>query len=420
MDFSYVELECPICSETRSFINIHTLNLAVTLTKATLRSVTGGGYHHRVTHLMICPICDAYALMQEWTWSVPYYSNLNDCLTTVHDNDVSDQLLSFGDVEFTPSAFAGALEIHRHYELTRRSSENLNSVAGLISKDAWNLELRRLREIWSSPCSIEEMDGAIRILLCQKPASLPWKIYDKDHEFVSQLATHASRALSLDDIRLPPEYEYSSLSLCVIDAVYSIGVKYIDVQGVVHRYCQFFDIPKHRPDASVLPALESQDSLHDLCARISELGTERMANEVFGNRQRTSTRNGILKADAIARFAHELIAHGINHFQDIRWPPPAKLEAAIKKIPGQRSGISLQYFWMLAGSNDLIKPDRMVLRFLKEVLQRDVAVDEATTLLTKVARELRAQHPQLTPRALDYAIWSYQRSLTTPDIERTI
>jgi hypothetical protein len=106
-----------------------------------------------------------------------------------------------------------------------------------------------------------------------------------------------------------------------------------------------------------------------------------------------------------------LIKHGINYFQDIQWPLPEGLEDAIKDIPGQRTGISLQYFWMLAGSDDLIKPDRMVLRFLKEALQREISLNEAQSVLSATTQALKVAYPHLTPRLLDHAIWNYQRRL---------
>ena len=63
---------------------------------------------------------------------------------------------------------------------------------------------------------------------------------------------------------------------------------------------------------------------------------------------------------------------------------------------------------MLAGSDDLIKPDRMILRFLETALDRTVQVPEAQPLLASAAGALKSKHPQLTPRLLDFKIWEYQ------------
>ena len=64
---------------------------------------------------------------------------------------------------------------------------------------------------------------------------------------------------------------------------------------------------------------------------------------------------------------------------------------------------------MLAGSDELIKPDRMVLRFLEDCLGRPVGADEALSLVAGAVAELKARYPAMTPRLLDHKIWEYQR-----------
>jgi hypothetical protein len=70
-----------------------------------------------------------------------------------------------------------------------------------------------------------------------------------------------------------------------------------------------------------------------------------MADEVFQNRQRTSTRNGILKADAVFRVSNLLHHHQVEYLQDVHQIlGEPRFEAAFQAIPGQTSGISLRYF----------------------------------------------------------------------------
>ncbi|MBS0416313.1 MAG: hypothetical protein JSR66_01280 [Proteobacteria bacterium] len=226
-----------------------------------------------------------------------------------------------------------------------------------------------------------------------------------------RVAAHARSVLSLVDKDLPTDYYYNSLSLCVIDAVFSIGVRYGGVQAVVRRYCARFHLSQCRGPRDPIPAAEHQESLGDLCNHFEQLGVDQMANSVFANRQRTSIRNGILKAEAVWRFARALRRHQLEHLQDIATTlPDAALEADIRAIPGQGSGISLRYFWMLAGSDELIKPDRMILRFLETALARSVGIAEAQPLLAAAVQDLKPEFPHLTPRALDYKIWEYQRA----------
>lgn len=233
-------------------------------------------------------------------------------------------------------------------------------------------------------------------------------LYDAD---CARVAERANALLTLTDAILPDEYYYNSLPPCVIDAVFSVGVRYESVQAVVNRYCRYFKVRQFRIDRSAAPPLKAQESISELCEHFQEYGLERMTREIFANRQRTSTRNGLLKAEAARRFASTLESHRIEYLQDVAQQLPSEsLEQDIRSIPGQGSGISLQYFWMLAGSDDLIKPDRMIIRFLETSLERTVQVDEAQSLLTYAASALRSIYPSLTPRLLDFKIWEYQRA----------
>lgn len=106
-------------------------------------------------------------------------------------------------------------------------------------------------------------------------------------------------------------------------------------------------------------------------------GTE-MATELFVNSQRTSTSSGILKSEAVLQFLKVLEKHHVERFADIEKVfNNDDFENEIRAIKGQASGISLKYFYMLAGKEDLIKPDRMIIGFLKEALESSVTVDEA-------------------------------------------
>ena len=98
---------------------------------------------------------------------------------------------------------------------------------------------------------------------------------------------------------------------------------------------------RKRPDVG--RCLSCRGVLLQLLAAVKELGAQRMATEVFANHQRTSTRGGILKSEAVERFTSTMCEHGIEHLQDIEVQLPGEaLDQEIRKIPGQGSGISLQ------------------------------------------------------------------------------
>jgi len=223
------------------------------------------------------------------------------------------------------------------------------------------------------------------------------------------VADYARRFLPLANAHLPQEYYYKSLPLCVLDAVYSIGVKYSGTKAVVERYCNEYKLQKYRIDHTELPPKEDQESIIQFINKCESLGSDKMAGEIYCNRQRTSTRSGILKAEAVLLFAKGIRDHGGDFLQDV----PIlinnnRFHRAIKNIPGQSSGISLQYFWMLSGSNDFVKPDRMVTRFLQSALGRAVTINEIQGLAVSACGLLNAEFKHLTPRLLDYEIWKYQ------------
>ena len=221
---------------------------------------------------------------------------------------------------------------------------------------------------------------------------------DTDAETV---AAYCKSVLNLKDANLSPEYGYPCLPFCVIDSVYSIGVRYEGVQNVIARYREYLGL---------LKIVEESHTIAEFVELMQKHGAEQCADNIFRNRQRTSARNGILKAEAVLLFANALHQRGINTREEAKaLTDDAEFEQAIFAIPGQSSGISLKYFFMKCGYTDFIKPDRMVYRFLKQALGRRIGREESVTLLRQASRILQQEYPDITPRALDGEIWKYQR-----------
>ncbi|WP_291111921.1 hypothetical protein [Flavobacterium sp. UBA4120] len=137
-----------------------------------------------------------------------------------------------------------------------------------------------------------------------------------------------------------------------------------------------------------------------------------LTENIYKNRQRTSTRSGILKSEAVILFLKVLQKFKINKLSDIdKIITSEQFETEIKEIPGQNSGISLTYFFMLAGSDELIKPDRMILRFLENISGEKVSLKDCQVILAAVADQLKNNGFNITPKKLDNLIWNYQRNL---------
>ncbi len=194
-----------------------------------------------------------------------------------------------------------------------------------------------------------------------------------------------------------------------MDAIYSIGVKYQSTQAVVARYAAWAGLTQNR-SADALPSLDAQQPLGALVGHITEVGPDPFAADVACNRQRTSTRGGVLKSDAVLGYAKVLTDHKIQYLQDVA--PRAgdqDLDRALRAVKGQASGISTAYFSMLAGTT-LKKPDRMLQRFVARALGREVDLASIQPLVTAACHQLQAEYRGLSPRVLDHAIWNYERA----------
>src|SRR5204862_1280588 len=93
------------------------------------------------------------------------------------------------------------------------------------------------------------------------------------------VAAQADRLLPLAGATLSEEYFYQSLPLCVIDAVYSVGVRYESVRGVVARYCRRFGLTRVREDRTVLPPRDEQESVSSFCDRFQQAGVAAMTGD---------------------------------------------------------------------------------------------------------------------------------------------
>jgi hypothetical protein len=204
---------------------------------------------------------------------------------------------------------------------------------------------------------------------------------------------------------LPEEYDYNNLPLCAIDSIFSIGVRYESVKNTVNNFCSFINIDKK--------SKETQISTSYALKQMSEFTLVEITNNIFRNRQRTSTRNGILKAEAVLMFLELLKKYNLEYPSDLRNKSNLNdFEYDVKLIPGQKSGISLRYFYMLAGEINLIKPDRMIMRFLEESTNKKVSIEESQNLLLAVAESMCELGYLINAKKLDNLIWNYQRSKT--------
>ncbi len=225
---------------------------------------------------------------------------------------------------------------------------------------------------------------------------------------VFKFSEFCKHKLPLATANIRDEYFYASIPLCVIDAVFSISANYNSTIRVVERVCRYFSVPQLDRERHL--NLQNQFTVSNLLQAYDKLGIERMTSEVFQNRQRTSTTSGILKSESVYRFCQILKIFEVDNFGDIsKILNNEDFSTKIRQIPGQTSGISLRYFFMLVGDDSYIKPDRMLDRFIESAIGKNLDINDSQDLIMKSINLLTVEFPQITPRLLDNLMWSYQR-----------
>ena len=216
---------------------------------------------------------------------------------------------------------------------------------------------------------------------------------------------HCDQALA----PIPDMEYYSCVGLCALDAVFSIQSRYNSVVSpLIDRFCDLIGIPRRANDPHTLPT-DGQITITELTNRLEGFTPDFLA-EAINNRQRTSSKSGILKADAFLRYLQVFQQFGVDTYQDVNRlveENPA-FEAAIRQIPGQN--VAVDYFFMLAGDTDGVKVDTHHRRFVRNAVGRDLPADEVKELFRQAVQYYRQHgYPQMTARHLDHIVWSWQK-----------
>jgi hypothetical protein len=222
-------------------------------------------------------------------------------------------------------------------------------------------------------------------------------------------------ANALREAQLDAAYEYSSVPLCVIDAVFSLGVNWNSTRNTVCKWCE-----KHQWSKSRFDPGGEEHTVSEFIATMAPYSDDfdRMARDLFENSQRTSATSGIRKAEAVYRFARVLETFGIETLSDAMAQTTdiarrSQIKSRVRAIRGQASGLSHSYFLILIGHEDVVKPDRMIRRFVGKALAvpvSKVTPERAEQLVIRACGRLTSVYPKLTPRVLDNLIWKAERA----------
>ncbi len=226
------------------------------------------------------------------------------------------------------------------------------------------------------------------------------------------ITIHARTKLSLASAKLSQAYYYQSLPFCIIDSIFSLGVKYGQVEKAVNHFSTRSQWPTFREFESDFPKQDNQKKVSeflDLFSKTKSPEIDLFCNRCYANPRARSGR--ILKAVLVGQFAEVLKSEKIETFQDLTaYDNYEALDNMISCLPALKSKVAIRYFRMLAGDDQQVKPDRMILRFIADAIGKNVDPDDAALLIQDACDILKRTFPTLTPRLLDHEIWKYQRT----------
>lgn len=203
------------------------------------------------------------------------------------------------------------------------------------------------------------------------------------------------------DLTTQSEYGYQSLSVCILDCIYSLRTKYYAVTiPIIERYATAYMDSDPRA---------SGDTVSLLLNRMDEKGHKTFADKVLRNQQKLGGKKQIPKEEVcyqLARYLRDLHIETIDDFQNFE--SQEILEIVIRAVDGLGDA-GVNYLFMLAGDPNRCKPDVHIHHCIRDAFGYDISNEECQTLFAHTIKLLRDQYPNLTVRGLDGIIWrAYQ------------
>ena len=220
------------------------------------------------------------------------------------------------------------------------------------------------------------------------------------HRYTESFVNYCEKSFNLENV---PTYGYRSLSVCIIDCVYSLRAKYYSVTiPIVERYAQHY-MNGDKEGAG--------DTVSMLLQRIDDCGGPvKFANEVIRNHQKLGGKNPIPKEIVcyqLAKYLKYLHIETIEDFQNFECPE--LLEVVIRAVKGMGDA-GTHYLFMLTGDADRCKPDVHIHHCIRDACGCDVSNEECQQLFTEAVSALKKKYPSLTVRGLDGIVWQKYQS----------
>ena len=219
------------------------------------------------------------------------------------------------------------------------------------------------------------------------------------HPFTQRFTSYCEEHFNLNESQAPG---YRSLSICLIDCVYSLRAQYYAVTlPIVDRYAAaYMQGDRYR----------AGDTVSMLLQHIQEIGgAEAFAGQILKNHQKLGGTAHISKESVCLQLAQYLNLLNIDTPEDFRnFKSPELLEIVIRAVKGLGDA-GTNYLFMLTGDPNRCKPDVHIYQCIKDACGSDISSEDCQTLFTDAVSILKSTYPHLTVRGLDGIIWrAYQ------------
>ncbi|MFA7612541.1 MAG: hypothetical protein WCY45_04565 [Acholeplasmataceae bacterium] len=212
-------------------------------------------------------------------------------------------------------------------------------------------------------------------------------------DYIKQFAAYAENNLDLNN--LPIHEHFKSLSICIINCIYSLRANYrTTTWPIVKRYAdKFLGGDAHKEGETVSDLINNIDN---------NGGYESFAVNILKNRQ---VIGGQLKSLVCYNLAYKLKELDINDMYDFRnYNDMSKLEKELMSVRGVGPA-AMNYLFMLVGDQNRVKYDVHIARFIEDAIGVTLNPDEVQELFTEAVKLLKVTYPNITVTALDNIIW---------------
>lgn len=182
------------------------------------------------------------------------------------------------------------------------------------------------------------------------------------HALAERFANYCKSSFNLTT---QSEYGYRSLSVCILDCVYSLRAKYYAVTiPIVERYAAAY----MKSDSHA-----SGDTVSMLLQRMDSVGHKAFAERVLRNSQKLGGKKQIPKEEVcyqLARYLRDLHVETIEDFRNFE--SQEILEIVMRAVNGLGDA-GVNYLFMLAGDPDWCKPDVHIHHCIRDACGCDIS-----------------------------------------------